>query len=671
MLRFRVVGFRVVGFRLLVASLVLSLAGCEPDPVVPPDGGPDAAVTCERDLDCDDGRYCNGAERCLPDAPAADPRGCAPAAAPCPAAECDESGDRCGECLVPDRDGDGVDSTACEGTDCDDSDPDRYPGHAELCDEEGHDEDCDPLTLGGRDADGDGAVAAACCNVTGSGERVCGTDCDDAVAGTSPLATEVCNATDDDCDGAVDETVILTLWEDADGDGFGTDDPAAIPTRACSESANRVIARGDCDDAAPGRNPGAPEVCNAIDEDCDGLTDDVFDGVVACVSGTSRPCATACGVDGTAACRADCLGFEACVGTEVCNGCDDDADGARDEGFACERGFPVSCTTACGTTGVQRCTAECTLESCIAGEICNYCDDDGINGIADERALAIDSNVVPVRGGGAAFGVAHEDVTAGSPMDIYVDLLDGAAVDAAGAYWIDVAPRVGWGPVRMAVELQVRTLDGGYPFGGWSIVLATGGTGDLGAARDFGVPTTLTGARFDWWWGGVSPITSFPEDSDRSGYRAMSGLGFPVRGYVRGDARGLYDVVNSDADLASGSTAPVTQRMIIEYQPENPYTSAREEEVRLTANGNTTVYRPDTSDDTSDPRNDVPVGSPLRIGLTAGSYAHTFSPGGPPITLGARIHARVRLTTFSPPVGPGAPTWVDHVTVSRAQICSE
>lgn len=101
-----------------------------------------------------------------------------------------------GPCLDGvDEDGDGV----CASADCDDDDPARYPGNPEVCDAAGIDEDCDPSTFGVTDEDADGYIDAACCN-----GAVCGDDCDDSDPAISPEASELCDATDNDCDGTVD-----------------------------------------------------------------------------------------------------------------------------------------------------------------------------------------------------------------------------------------------------------------------------------------------------------------------------------------------------------------------------------------------------------------------------------------------------------------------------------
>jgi hypothetical protein len=103
------------------------------------------AAACRTDEDCHDDLFCNGAERCLPSAPGADLRGCAPAASPpCTGGNvCDEG---TGACLprcevVVDLDADGSVDGQCGGVDCDGDRAATFPGAPELCD--GHDNDCD------------------------------------------------------------------------------------------------------------------------------------------------------------------------------------------------------------------------------------------------------------------------------------------------------------------------------------------------------------------------------------------------------------------------------------------------------------------------------------------------------------------------------------------------
>src|SRR5688500_11508227 len=139
--------------------LVLLAAGCGDDSAPPPeadagDAGmdqPDApAALCEDDVECSDDVFCNGIERCRAGAPGSDARGCADAEEPAclPMQTCDEVAATCmTDCgRGTDADLDGRSAMECGGTDCDDRDADRFPGNPEVCDDAGHDEDCDPAT---------------------------------------------------------------------------------------------------------------------------------------------------------------------------------------------------------------------------------------------------------------------------------------------------------------------------------------------------------------------------------------------------------------------------------------------------------------------------------------------------------------------------------------------
>jgi hypothetical protein len=87
-----------------------------------------------------------------------------------------------------DGDGDSHFNHALGGDDCDDGDANRFPGNPEVCDAAHHDEDCNPLTYGERDADRDGHPDARCCNRQPGRGLACGTDCDDTNAAVHPDA---------------------------------------------------------------------------------------------------------------------------------------------------------------------------------------------------------------------------------------------------------------------------------------------------------------------------------------------------------------------------------------------------------------------------------------------------------------------------------------------------
>src|SRR5262245_23346035 len=123
------------------------------------------------------------------------------------------------------------------------------------------------------DADGDGfgdpRSAVDVCSGT-AGYVSSGDDCDDTDASIHPGAAEFCNELDDDCDGESDP---LRAWyADADGDGYG----AGAKQLACATPSGAVAEGDDCDDADASIHPDAAELCNALDDDCDGTEDDGF-----------------------------------------------------------------------------------------------------------------------------------------------------------------------------------------------------------------------------------------------------------------------------------------------------------------------------------------------------------------------------------------------------------
>lgn len=107
----------------------------------------------------------------------------------------------------------------------------------------------------------------------GDGYSRCQGDCNDSNPAIHPGATETCNGIDDNCDGRVDEGfVIKTFHPDADGDGYGW--PGSALYTCAPPPAGWVEQGGDCNDADPAIHPGATELCNGIDDNCDGLIDE-------------------------------------------------------------------------------------------------------------------------------------------------------------------------------------------------------------------------------------------------------------------------------------------------------------------------------------------------------------------------------------------------------------
>lgn len=158
-------------------------------------------------------------------------------------------------CVNGDSDRDGDDSIACGGNDCDDNDVQRFPGKPEVCDSNGHDEDCDPDTFGQRDSDNDGFWDAQCMNAF-AGRVSQGDDCDDTRRIVNPGAADICDGRDNNCDGDVDEGQTLIFFLDADGDGHGSPEnrvEACPYNQAAAATSGRwlVMVGNDCDDSNP------------------------------------------------------------------------------------------------------------------------------------------------------------------------------------------------------------------------------------------------------------------------------------------------------------------------------------------------------------------------------------------------------------------------------------
>jgi hypothetical protein len=305
----------------------------------------------------------SGRDASVMDASAAD---VVDASAPAQDAASDGPGMEAGPSCV-DLDGDGYGmGPGCRGPDCDDANPSAFPGATELCD--GRDNDCDERTDEelGQSMCGVGACARTVDNCSMGRLQRCEPG--------APSA-EVCNGMDDDCDGMADNEI---------GPAACYSGPMGTQSVGRCRAGTRTCAGGMLGTCAGEVVPDA-ELCNGMDDDCDGTVDNGI-APVACYSGPA-------GTQSVGRCRGGartCSGgvMTGCVGEvlptmEVCNGVDDDCDGAPDNGIA-----PIACYSGpAGTQGVGRCRAGArtcvggSLSACIGEvlptvEVCNGVDDD-------------------------------------------------------------------------------------------------------------------------------------------------------------------------------------------------------------------------------------------------------------------------------------------------------
>ena len=173
--------------------------------------------------------------------------------------------------------------------DCNDLLTSVYPGADEVCD--GFDNDCDgalddndsnlvfsSTSVWYLDADQDGfgstTIEHSC--VQPQGHVSISGDCDDGTAEISPDADEVCDGVDNDCDGLIDDAdtsrIGADVWYlDHDEDGYGD---TTYQLEKCTQPSGYVSNFADCNDRDAQISPDATEICDDIDNNCNGTTDD-------------------------------------------------------------------------------------------------------------------------------------------------------------------------------------------------------------------------------------------------------------------------------------------------------------------------------------------------------------------------------------------------------------
>ena len=405
-----------------------------------------------------------------------------------------------------DADNDGFDSKA----DCDDDDPNVNPDAVEICD--AVDNDCDGETDEGvrdvyfRDLDGDGygdeasmdefcsqppdyVTIAGDCNDTdadfnpGASEIDCGDpndyncdgsvgyadvdadglpacqDCNDGDPDVYYGANETCDGKDNDCDGEVDDNPIdgSTFYIDHDADGFGSPDEV-YAVYSCGDAPDGYVADNtDCNDLAATAYPGADEVCDGIDNDCNDLVDVEDDNVLD--AGFFYPDADEDGFGEEDALTKACVDLDGFI--EVGGDCDDTrAEVNPDQTEVCNNGLNDDCAEI----------ITCTLD--LASADATWTGSDADDKLGSSLAPAGDLN-----------------------QDGYDDFLIGAeAADAdgdgedEGAVYVVFGPVTGGG-ITTSVDDAGLVLSGADENGRFG--LDVNGLGDV---NDDGIPDFASGA---------------------------------------------------------------------------------------------------------------------------------------------------------------------------------
>ncbi|HMV69407.1 MAG TPA: putative metal-binding motif-containing protein, partial [Myxococcota bacterium] len=238
--------------------------------------------------------------------------------------------------------------------DCDDDDDGLHPGAAEGV-APGQDLDCDGVVRCWADADGDGhgdarvVVTSAEPSCQAEGVAADGADCDDADPAINHERPEVCDPgsrVDEDCDGLIDDADPSAVGQiesylDADHDGWASAGPPLASCRAVAGAS--PTPGGDCRDDRRDVYPGAPELCDGVDNNCDSQADEGTDAAPSCWFDADQD---GWGDDGTEFGSCDCLrdrgvprggDCDAFVrginpgAVDVCNGVDDDCTGVADD----------------------------------------------------------------------------------------------------------------------------------------------------------------------------------------------------------------------------------------------------------------------------------------------------------------------------------------------------
>jgi hypothetical protein len=240
------------------------------------------------------------------------------------------------------------------GDDCNDGDNTINPGAVELCDN--RDNNCNSTVDENLTRETTCGVGQC---VGNEGEETCvaGVWSNDTCDPFEGATEEVCDGSDNNCNGQIDDGAGTTYYQDSDGDGYGNPEVIITACNVCLGTGCPTEDNSDCNDDDNTSHPGADDsICNGVDNDCNSQIDDKFvintttcgdgvcasTGIVECIEGkeidscvpkqpTESPEATCDdGLDN------DCDGDVDRADTADCTACTDtDGDGFSTDGGHC------------------------------------------------------------------------------------------------------------------------------------------------------------------------------------------------------------------------------------------------------------------------------------------------------------------------------------------------
>ena len=295
-------------------------------------------------------------------------------------------------------------------------------------------------------------------------------------AGQIQPVDETCNGLDDDCDGTVDDGVQNVWYADADGDSYGA---AESQVSACTAPPDFVARDGDCNDGDGAVHPGAIDICNLVDDNCDGHVDEL--GVTTWYVdtdgdgwGTANRTVQSCqAVAGFAPRDGDCVPLDNHINPgarEICNGVDDNCDNQIDN-------------NANGSCLIPQANAVCQLAACVI-DSChlgwdnvdrlpgNGCERgcDAVSGLTDLGQVPPGFTLRPVvAGDDRTWGVVIADVPVGADFPRPVLVINDLQHQTALAGLNERVGQPALLRVPGAFVAAVRNIDAGDTIDVWSI----------------------------------------------------------------------------------------------------------------------------------------------------------------------------------------------------------